>query len=286
MDGWMSLFEKGSPPFFGQCSKESFFLWDFGPAKIIEVTEAEKKSSSHPSAEVSSQSKRKKRESREAPPPLLRLLSGQPSSKTYALLRNGLTVITLLKVLDWVAKQLSWANLSFLFALVPWERHMVSVCLMGSCKTLKWIVKKIQYFQIRLFRPMQDGWWLVRLWTGRQRCAGSSKRLLFTGLSSFFSPLLPLIWSQVQRQWLPQQIWVAITRLSIQLSYRRRLARVLLVSTFYIDGGSKKKRQIMILTPMIKGACVWAAIAITCHQIYQYLRYLSCFKPLQPFPGT
>ena len=41
----------------------------------------------------------------------------------------------------------------------------------------------------------------------------------------------------------------------------------------------------MILTPMIKGACVWAAIAITCHQIYQYLRYLSCFKPFQPFPG-
>ena len=88
-----------------------------------------------------------------------------------------------IKVLDWVAKQLSWANLSLLLALVPWERHMVSVCLMGSCKTLKWIVKKIQYFQIRLFQPMQDGWWLVRLWAGRQRCAGSSKRLLFTGLS-------------------------------------------------------------------------------------------------------
>ena len=104
MDGWMSLFEKGSPPFFGQCSKESFFLWDFGPAKIIEVTEAEKKSSSHPSAEVSFQSKRKKRESREAPPPLLRLLSGQPSSKTYALLRNGLTVITLLRSL------IGWLN--------------------------------------------------------------------------------------------------------------------------------------------------------------------------------
>ena len=226
--------------------KKAFFALGLWSCKyIIEVTVAEKKSSSHPSAEVSFQSKRKKRESREAPPPLLRLLSGQPSSKTYALLRNGLTVITLLKVLDWVAKQLSWANLSFLLALVPWERHMVSVCLMGSCKTLKWIVKKIQYFQIRLFRPMQDGWWLVRLWTDRQRCAGSSKRLLFTGLPSF-SPtftftLVTGSTPVVTTRWLPQQIWVAITRLSIQLSYRRRLARALLVSTFYIDGGSKKR---------------------------------------------
>ena len=151
-----------------------------------------------------------------------------------------------IKVLDWVAKQLSWANLSLLLALVPWERHMVSVCLMGSsCKTLKWIVKKIQYFQIRLFRPMQDGWWLVRLWAGRQRCAGSSKRLLFTGLPSF-SPtftftLVTGSTPVVTTRWLPQQIWVAITRLSIQPSYRRRLARALLVSTFYIDGGSKKR---------------------------------------------
>ena len=179
MDG--PFWKRFSPLFWAMPKRKLFSLLFI----IIEVTEAEKKSSSHPSAEVSFQSKRKKRESREAPPPLLRLLSGQPSSKTYALLRNGLTVITLLKVLDWVAKQLSWANLSLLLALVPWERHMVSVCLMGSCKTLKWIVKKIQYFQIRLFRPMQDGWWLVRLWAGRQRCAGSSKRLLFTGLSSF-----------------------------------------------------------------------------------------------------
>ena len=108
--------------------------------------------------------------------------------------------LNFIKVLDWVAKQLSWANLSLLLALVPWERHMVSVCLMCSCKTLKWIVKKIQYFQIRLFQPMQDGWWLVRLWAGRQRCAGSSKRLLFTGLSSFFPPLLTFIWSQVQHR--------------------------------------------------------------------------------------
>ena len=179
-------FWKRFSPLFGQCSKESFFIgtlvlqihnWgDWSREKVVFTSVC------GGFLPIKTQKARKP--------------GGSSSSSKAALWPTILQNIcfaeewldshNFIKVLDWVAKQLSWANLSLLLALVPWERHMVSVCLMGSsCKTLKWIVKKIQYFQIRLFRPMQDGWWLVRLWAGRQRCAGSSKRLLFTGLSSF-----------------------------------------------------------------------------------------------------
>ena len=33
-----------------------------------------------------------------------------------------------------------------------------------------------------------------------------------------------------------------------------------------------------LLSLITTGACVWAAIAITCHQIYQYLRYLTFYQ--------
>ena len=147
--------------------KKAFFALGLWSCKyIIEVTVAEKKSSSHPSAEVSFQSKRKKRESREAPPPLLRLLSGQPSSKTYALLRNGLTVITLLKVLDWVASIVMGKSF-----------FLVSTCSLGKTYGLCLLDGLLQNIEVNCeenlifpdsFVPTDAGWLMVGETVSRQ----------------------------------------------------------------------------------------------------------------------
>ena len=258
-------------------------------------------------------SKGKKWESREALLLLLLLLLGllssPPSSKTYGLTRDRLTGAAFLRSLIGRLDNCVGSILPFrLHQLL--QQDMVSVCLARLCQ--KNVKQNLKNSVISDSSVPPDASWVGWQMSGeevRKQIKGVGLQHLSWHRSvgvtnpsankksdrtksppkSIFS--WTFLYSFVDRLWErddfddEHESWSHFCsfNLSPDRHWKRHSWSVSLLSV--MDGKDMAdvtlRHSLKFLTTLTlmttTGACVWAAIAITCHQIYQYLRYPSFF---------